>query len=99
MKPNGWKGDAIDVVRMPDGKLTTIDNTRVLAAHYAEIDVQANIHAYNDALPLNFVERFTTPKGTPSTRGDAIYLRIGKQNSLFRTTYPQGSNIIGWRGN
>ena len=41
MKAKGWDGAPIDVVRMPDGNLTTIDNTRVLAARYAEIDVQA----------------------------------------------------------
>lgn len=27
MKAKGWKGDPIDVVRMPDGSLTTLDNT------------------------------------------------------------------------
>ena len=30
MKANGWKGDPIDVIKMSDGKLTTIDNTRVV---------------------------------------------------------------------
>jgi len=39
MRANGWQGDAIDVVRMPDGKLTTLDNTRVLAADQAGIQV------------------------------------------------------------
>ncbi|WP_256700618.1 hypothetical protein [Paenibacillus sp. P46E] len=32
MKGNGWVGSPIEVVRMPDSKLTTIDNTRVLSA-------------------------------------------------------------------
>lgn len=41
MKLNGWKGDPIDVVRMADGKLTTIDNTRVLAASRAGVKVEA----------------------------------------------------------
>ena len=41
MRNNGWAGDPIDVVRMPDGGLTTIDNTRVVAARQAGIDVQA----------------------------------------------------------
>lgn len=39
MKANGWKGDAIDVVRMGDGGLTTLDNTRVLAASRAGVNV------------------------------------------------------------
>lgn len=33
MRANGWVGDPIDVVRMPDSGLTAIDNTRVVAAH------------------------------------------------------------------
>lgn len=99
MKKNGWQGDAIDVVRMSDGKLTTIDNTRVLAARYADINVQANIHGFDEVLPTDLIERFTTPKGVPKTWGDAVSLRIGKQNSLYRTTYSNGSNIIGWSGN
>ena len=67
MKAKGWDGDPIDVVRMPDGNLTTIDNTRVLAARYAEIDVQANVHAFDAVLPqdLDLIERLTTPKGVP----------------------------------
>ena len=101
MKAKGWDGDPIDVVRMPDGNLTTIDNTRVLAARYAEIDVQANVHAFDEVLPqdLDLIERLTTPKGVPQTWGDAVLLRIGKQNSGYRNTYPLGSNIIGWSGN
>lgn len=84
---------------MSDGKLTIIGDIRVLAACYAGIDVQANVHAYNDVLPPNFVERFTTLKGTPRTWGNAVSLRIGNQNSIFRTRYPQGSRITGWKGN
>jgi len=45
MRANGWVGDPIDVVRPPDGSLATIDNTRVLAAHQAGIDVQTTIRA------------------------------------------------------
>ena len=101
MKAKGWDGDPIDVVRMPDGNLTTIDNTRVLAARYAEIDVQANVHAFDEVLPqdLDLIERLTTQKVVPKTWGDAVLLRIGKQNSGYRNTYPFGSNIIGWSGN
>lgn len=91
MKKDGWVGDSIDVVKMPDGSYTTIDNTRVAAAREAGINVQANVHNYNDPLPSNFVNRFTTPKGVPSTWGDATNLRILKQNSAFRGNYPSGS--------
>ncbi|TQF67815.1 RHS repeat-associated core domain-containing protein [Pseudoalteromonas luteoviolacea] len=95
MQANGWKGDPIDVVRMDDGGLTTIDNTRVLAASRAGVNVQANIRNASDALPANMVERFTTKKGVPTTWGEAVQLRIGKQNSGFRNTYPNGSPYIG----
>lgn len=99
MKANGWQGDAIDVVRMPDGALTTLDNTRVLAGRYSNIDVQANIHDFSELLPNDMIERFTTTRGgVPSTWGDAVLNRVGSQNSLFRNTYPYGSYLTGWGG-
>lgn len=91
MKKNGWKGDPIDVVQMPDGKYTTIDNTRVVSAREAGIDVQANIHEYTDPLPTEYIERFTTKKGTPTTWGEAIELRVGKQKASFRNGNPYGA--------
>lgn len=90
MKENGWKGDPIDVVEMPDGICTAVDNTRVVSAREAGIDVQARVHGYNDPLPSEYVERFTTKKGVPETWGDAVGLRVGKQNSAFRTGNPYG---------
>ena len=99
MKANRWKGAPIDVVRMPDGGLTSIDNTRVLAARYAGIDAKAVVYDYNSPLPSNLVERFTTRNGAaPQTWGGAITNRIGGQNSLFKNTYPYGSNLTGWGG-
>ena len=100
MNSSGWVGDPIDVVRMLDGGLTTIDNTRVVAADAAGIDVQAVIHGFDDPLPDQFIDRFTTPKGgVPSTWGDAILNRIGTQNSIYRNTHPFGSPFTGWVGN
>ncbi|MFD8380563.1 putative T7SS-secreted protein [Streptomyces sp. NPDC059679] len=100
MKRNGWAGDPIDVVRMPDGGLTTVDNTRVIAAHHAGIDVQARVHEFDEPLadPVR-VLTLTTKKGVPETWGDGILLRIGKQSSLYRRTYPMGSPWTGWDGN
>jgi hypothetical protein len=95
MRAKGWEGPPIDVVRMPDSKLTALDNTRVLAASRAGIDVQANIHAYGDALPSEQVGRFTTKKGVPATWGDAVDLRIGKQSAAYRGKFAQGSQGIG----
>ncbi len=96
MKTKGWAGDPVDVVRMSDGKLTTIDNTRILAASRAGVKVQARIHEGTSSLPKEFVERFTTKKGVPSTWQEAINLRIGKQAFYgYRNGYPNGSVIIG----
>jgi RHS repeat-associated protein len=91
MRANGWKGDAIDVVKMGDGGLTTLDNTRVLAASRAGVNVQANVRNASDALPANMVERFTTKKGVPTTWGEAAQLRIGKQSAGWRNGNSNGS--------
>ncbi|NFI55785.1 hypothetical protein FDE77_10820 [Clostridium botulinum] len=94
MKANGWKGDPIDVIKMNDGKLTTIDNTRVVAAREAGIDVQAIIHDANELLPENLIDRFTTKKGIPKTWGEAIELRIGKQKASFRNNNQFGADTM-----
>ena len=47
MNKNGWKGDPIDVVKMKDGGLTTLDNTRVLAASRANINVETSVSVLN----------------------------------------------------
>lgn len=99
MKANGWNGDPIDVVKMSDGKLTTIDNTRVVSAREAGINVQANIHDANEPLPENLIDRFTTKKGVPKTWGDAIELRIGKQKASFRNNNPFGADTMERIGN
>lgn len=100
MRVSGWAGDPIHVVQMPDGGFTTMDNTRVVAAGHAGIDVQAVIHPFDEPLPdAEQIERFSTRKGVPSTWGDAVSLRIGKQAGPYRRTYPMGSPWTGWDGN
>ena len=92
MKANGWKGDTIDVVRMPDGSMTTLDNTRVAAAREVKIDVQANVRSYDTPLPNQAtIDRFTTKKGVPKTWGEAVELRVGKQKADFKNNNPMGS--------
>ncbi|WP_228025815.1 RHS repeat-associated core domain-containing protein [Streptococcus ruminantium] len=95
MKKYGWLGEPIDIVEMPDGKYTTIDNTRVVAARDAGISVQANIHHYTDALPEEFINRFTTKQGVPSNWGEAVELRIKNQSKKIKKSLntPYGSNI------
>ncbi|MFL0253030.1 hypothetical protein ACJDT4_21715 [Clostridium neuense] len=94
MEANGWRGAPIDVVKMRDGNLTTIDNTRVIAAREAGIDVQAILHDANELLPENLIDRFTTKKGVPKTWGEAIELRIGKQKASFRNNNPLGADTM-----
>ncbi|MGA0559043.1 RHS repeat-associated core domain-containing protein [Larkinella sp. VNQ87] len=96
MAKNGWKGGAIDVVKMTDGKLTTLDNTRVLAASRTKTPVKAKVHEYDSPIPSNMAERFPSKKGTlPNTYGQAVENRIQNQASGFRKRYPQGGNITG----
>ena len=95
MKQNGWNGDPIDVVDLGGGSYGTLDNTRVLAAHEAGIEVRAVTHKYNDPLPDNLVERFTTKKdGAPSTWGEAYQLRVNKQKASYRKNNSEGSQHI-----
>jgi len=93
MKANGWQGAPIDVVRMGDGMLTSFDNSRLLAAHRAGINVQAVVREAGDSFPAN---RWTPRSGVqPATWGGAINARIQQQNSKFRNTYPNGSPYTG----
>lgn len=99
MKANGWNGAPIDVVKMSDGKLTTVDNTRVLAARNAGIDVQATVHNATDPIPADMAQRFVSRNGDiPKTWGEAVTNRINNQNSSYRTTNPYGSTTTGWNG-
>jgi filamentous hemagglutinin len=85
MLKNGWNGDPIDVVRMSDGSLTTIDNTRLLAAKKAKIKAVVRIHEFDDVPP---VARF---KENPATWGEAVTNRINNQTGGFGKTNPNGS--------
>ena len=91
MRENGWVGPPIDVVKMADSRLTTMDNTRVVAATEVGISVKAVVHSYDEALTPAEISRFTTKAGIPSTWGEAITLRVKKQASYWRKTHPYGS--------
>jgi len=88
MAANGWRGDPVDVVRMPDGRLTTFDNKRVVSANNAGINVQARVHGFDDAFPTG---RLPSGKGDPpGTWGQAINDRIAGQKPAWRSCYPMG---------
>ncbi len=53
----------------------------------------ANVHKYDDPLIVSEerLKGLTTKKGVPTTWGEAVDLRIGKQNAPFRRNYPMGN--------
>ena len=97
MIKDGWKGDPIDVVKMPDAAPTSADNTRVLAARKAGIDVKANVQNYNDPLSLDQAARFKFEGKIPATWGEGIELRAKKQSTMkgvdkeWSSRFPNGS--------
>ncbi|MFM5080216.1 RHS repeat-associated core domain-containing protein [Aeromonas veronii] len=94
MRENGWQGDPIDVVKMPDGGLTSMDNTRVRAAREAGVKVQARINDFGRPLTEAERERFTKAGSIPDTWGEAILLRINSQKpKVFAKSNPYGSNV------
>ncbi|MBC7532848.1 MAG: hypothetical protein H7318_14845 [Oligoflexus sp.] len=94
MKANGWIGDAIDVVKISDGTMITVDNTRVLAASRAGIEIQAMVRSGSEILPKDMIERFTNSVGVSQTWEDAVKYRIMNQNKTWSRQYPNGSYII-----
>ncbi|NWC93833.1 MULTISPECIES: hypothetical protein [unclassified Pseudomonas] len=88
MKTNGWKGDPVDVVKMPDGQLTSMDNTRIAAAREAGIDVNASVRGFDDPLTPAIQEA----RGWQNfdTWGEAITGRINKQSGGFSASNPYG---------
>lgn len=95
MREKGWQGDPIDVVRMPDGHLTSMDNTRVRAAREAGIKVEARERGYNDPVTEPEQQRFAVKGKKPDTWGQAIELRVGKQSpKRFGKETPYGSHEL-----
>jgi len=89
MRANGWVGEPIDVVRMQDGLFTSADNTRILAAREAGIDIRASVRSFDERLPVEMIEqsRFTHKKtgDVAQSWGEAIEFRISRQKKLLKT--------------
>ncbi|WP_277423990.1 VENN motif pre-toxin domain-containing protein [Pectobacterium atrosepticum] len=90
MKKDGWKGEPVDVVKMPDGNMTSMDNTRISAAREASIKVEANVRNFSDPLSKDMIDsgRF----GSATTWGEAITGRINNQSGGFSKNNPYGSS-------
>lgn len=85
MRTGGWQGDAIDVVRMPDGRLTALDNRRLLAAQNAGLDrVPVRVHSSRANMPQSWQSggAFQREAGA-NTFGEAVRLRSGRQGVGF----------------
>jgi hypothetical protein len=90
MRASGWVGAPIDVVSI-EGRLITVDNTRLLAAQLSGTPVQAVIRGAGEALPASMAGRF----GAATTWGEAVTARIAGQNAAYRAANPLGSWFIG----
>ncbi|MEK9495065.1 VENN motif pre-toxin domain-containing protein, partial [Photorhabdus sp. P32] len=89
MKKDGWKGNPIDVVKMPDGKMTSMDNTRVTAAREARIEIKANVRSFNE--PLTPEMQKARGWEQYNTWGEAIQARINNQSGKFSELNPYGA--------
>jgi RHS repeat-associated protein len=94
MKTGRWQGAPIDVVRMPDGLLTAVDNTRVAAASLSRTPVQAIIRGFDEAFPASRGPQYFNGA---QTWGEAVVNRINspRQDPLWRAQYPNGSPFTG----
>lgn len=66
-------------MRMPDGQLTSMDNTRARTAREAGINVEAREWKLDDPLSQNNKERFEVNDVVPDTLGEALQLKIQKR--------------------
>lgn len=78
-KKHGYLAEPIDVVRMPDGELTTLDNRRLWAARKAGLDtIPAHVWASDYPLPRARAGGFMADRAIIDRRGD-----LGSPNTLL----------------
>jgi hypothetical protein len=91
MTTKGWDGEPIDVVRMQDGGLTSIDNTRLRAARETDTVMDANVHSGDEVLTPAEVERLSWKNMTPTTWEEAVLARVAKQGNTWARENPLGT--------
>lgn len=75
----GWNGPPIDAVRTPNG-IVAIDNTRAaLAQELGMSRIPVRVWGMSDPLPSAMIEN--SRLGASQTWGEALALRMGRQNS------------------
>jgi uncharacterized protein YukE len=95
MRDGGWRGDPVDVVEMPDGASTSMDNTRIRAARETDTPVQARAHEHHEPLTAREVERFTKRgHAEPRTWGEAAEVRMKSQGTNWSKANPAGSHDL-----
>ena len=100
MRANGWQGAPIDVVRMSDGTLIAVDNTRLAAAKLTGTPVQATIRSFYEPFPAirdldNIYFSNPVTGGRAATWGEAVFSRMNGQNPIWIEQYPLGSPFTG----
>lgn len=76
--------------------VTSLDNTRLLAARETNTTLQVVVHHPDDFLSRGEIKRFT-PAGSslrPQTWGDALDLRILRQRDPWSATNPYGTHEL-----
>lgn len=88
---------------MPDGKLTSLDNRRLMATNKARTKVNIVEYGFNEAMPDSFKfdiitgeNRFKFKSGVnkgkyANTYGDAMLSRISGQDTKWIKANPNGS--------
>ncbi|WEG09047.1 hypothetical protein PU630_00345 [Microbacterium horticulturae] len=95
MVERGWIFDPIDVVRMSDGELTSMDNTRLRAAVETGTPVDARVHEPSEPLTTQESERFFwEPLGKPRTWEEAALIRVAKQRGAWARENPNGTFVL-----
>lgn len=97
MQRRGWRGDRVDVVRQPDGRITSVDNTRITAARETDTTVEARVHKPTDAIQNSgTAQRLQNHKTheDAATWGEGVTNRIQKQGASWSRNHPLGSDTL-----
>jgi hypothetical protein len=97
-KQFGWRDSVppIDVVKLGDGTLVSVDNTRLLAASRADINVKVRVRAPNETIDPTRAATLKDRQGNiPTTWEQAVRNRISNQKKSYREQYPNGSYVTG----
>ncbi len=94
MRTEGWKGNPIDVVELPDKSLLSIDNRRLLAAREAGIDVPVIRHHPDEPFPEKRGKSiFFRPNHSIRQLPDGSLVRGGTEGEIL---YKKKDNPLTW---